>query len=136
MSAMIIIQYQQTENLFEYRAFSPMDAERPLYKFIVDVNYEVGIQPEYDSSGQSRIGTILSYCTLHECVLPPALRGHSVQVFVDGCGEVVEDAGVTPTGILSLNDQSAGTLIEVDHYFLEATPAGENAEPPSDSDDD
>ena len=113
---MIIVHFKQIEHVFQYRAFSPMDVERPLYKFMVDVNYEVGIQPEYDSSGQSRIGTILSYCTLPECPLPPASRAHSIQVFVDGCGEVVEDAG--------------------DHFFLEATPAGENAEPPSDSDDD
>lgn len=133
-SPLIIIRFQRQDDSIMYRAFSSSDEERPLYQFDADLHYEIGNQRLHEDDMSSVLGTILSKHVFLECQIPLAERSNGVQVFVDGSGNVVEDAGITPSGLLSLNDQSSGTLYEVEHQCVDPNLVGNGAESPSDSD--
>ena len=133
-SPLVILRFRRQDDSIFYRAFSSSDEDRPLYKFDADLHYEIGNQRLHEDDMSSVLGTILSKHVFEDCQIPLAERNNGVQVFMDGSGNIVEDAGITPSGLLSLNDQSSGTLHEVEHQCVDPTSVGNRAEPSSDSD--
>ena len=131
-SPLVILRFRRQDDSIFYRAFSSSDEERPLYKFDADLHYEIGNQRLHEDDMSSVLGTILSKHVFEDCQIPLAERNNGIQVFVDGSGNVVEDGGITPSGLLSLSDQSSGTLYEVEHQCVDPNSVGNRAEPSSD----